>query len=150
MSSSRRGAASLGLFAVGEALFVASRRHHTEEKLEPGRLTTDEYAAYALYGIDERDALDPVTEDGQPVDLLPDVRAGEPDMMKCERNGTEIRRAVSVLFVAPTLPATTTRQSGTKGRRAGRFCESTGHLKNIVVNEGSQIVIDKDVSGGVT
>ncbi len=28
---------AVGLFAVGEALFVASRRHHTEEKLEPVR-----------------------------------------------------------------------------------------------------------------
>src|SRR5450755_1750883 len=62
------------------------------KKLKPGQLTTDEYAANALYGIDERDALDPVTEDGQSVDLLPDVRAGEPDMVKCERSGTEIRR----------------------------------------------------------
>jgi putative tricarboxylic transport membrane protein len=28
---------AVGLFAVGEALYVASRRHHTEEKLEPVR-----------------------------------------------------------------------------------------------------------------
>src|ERR1700712_4553691 len=28
---------AVGLFAVGEALYVASRRHHTEEKLEPIR-----------------------------------------------------------------------------------------------------------------
>ena len=28
---------AVGLFAVGEALYVASRRHHTEEKIEPVR-----------------------------------------------------------------------------------------------------------------
>jgi putative tricarboxylic transport membrane protein len=28
---------AVGLFAIGEALYVASRRHHTEEKLEPVR-----------------------------------------------------------------------------------------------------------------
>ena len=31
------GVLAVGLFAVGEALYVASRRHHTEEKLEPIR-----------------------------------------------------------------------------------------------------------------